>query len=304
MGINKEEAKLILALRKSGQAGDEILCLGRPERFIEKRDFDDLSKGFDLGWSDETRASIAQSRFAEPFLAAAGFAKITSLDVSGYECAELIHDLNTPVPAELEGTSSFVYDGGTIEHVFDVAEAIRNVMRLTKIGGTILLSSPANGQCGHGFYQFSPELFYRVLEANGFADIQIYLVALLGPTRWFRASDPRTLRRRIQFSSSEAMQLMVVAKKVRNYDTFTVPQQSDYSDLQWDEPKAGAAAPEKRREVEEGSRPWLAPGARLRGAIRDRIVYPALVVTRHMLGLGMPGLWRRSHFMPVDPYKL
>ena len=301
MGINTEEAKLILALRLAGRVGDEILCLGRPERFISASEVGALAKGFNLGWSAEQAKAISTARFAEPFLEAAGFSTIRSMDVSPYECADIIHDLNAPLPTELEGTSSFVYDGGTIEHVFDVAEAIRNVMKLTRVGGTILLSSPANGQCGHGFYQFSPELFYRVLAANGFADIEIYVVAMLSPARWFKVTDPRILRRRVQFSTSEAMQMLVVARKERNFDTFTVPQQSDYADLQWQDE---APVAKTRLDIEQASRDWLSRNARIRGILRDRLIYPALVVTRHMLGLGMPGLWRRQHFMPVDPFSL
>jgi len=171
MGVNLEEAKGVLALKSKGWLGDEILCLGRPELFIDSPGLQRLSGGFGLGWSSERCDKLAAEPFGEPFLEACGFRTVRSLDFSDYEGADIVHDLNLPLPAKLEALSSFVYDGGTIEHVFDVAQALQNVMKLTKLGGTILLSSPANGQCGHGFYQFSPELFYRVLEANGFADV-------------------------------------------------------------------------------------------------------------------------------------
>ena len=68
----------------------------------------------------------------------------------------------------------------------------------------LLMSSPANGQCGHGFYQFSPELFYRLFEANGFDPVEVYLVGLNKPSRWFRATDPRVAKRRLAASRGPA----------------------------------------------------------------------------------------------------
>jgi hypothetical protein len=42
-------------------------------------------------------------------------------------------------------------------------------MDLLKVGGTFVASTPANYFMGHGFYQFSPELFFRLFcPENGF----------------------------------------------------------------------------------------------------------------------------------------
>jgi len=59
-----------------------------------------------------------------------------------------------------------VIDGGTLEHVFNFPVAIKNAMQMVRAGGRLSLSPPANNYFGHGFYQFSPELFYRVLSAE------------------------------------------------------------------------------------------------------------------------------------------
>ena len=306
MGVNAEEAKLIVALKTSGRVRDEILCLGRPELFADSAALAAIAKGFHLDWTGQDCETIAAGSFAETFFKFCGIKTIRSVDASNYEGADIIHDLNVPVPTALQGASDFVYDGGTIEHVFDVAAALRNAMKLTKVGGTLMLSNAANGQCGHGFYQFSPELFYRVLEANGFVDIEVYIVAMLSPARWFRATDPRILGKRVQFATSEAVQILVVARKQSDFTTFTVPQQSDYADLQWNNDSFGSLAEisGQNRADDRAPRHWLTRKAKLRGFLRDRIVYPALVITRHMLGLGMPGLWRKQDFVPVDPFRL
>ena len=294
MGINVEEAKAILSLRRSGAVGTDILCLGRPELFVGRRALSTLSDRFGRGWNEAEIAAIAADRFAEPFLAHAGFTAIGSLDATAYENASVIHDLNTPIPAALEASTDFVYDCGTAEHIFDIAQVFRNIVRLLRVGGTVLMSTPANGQCGHGFYQLSPELFYRLFEANGFETVRVYGVGLMPPARWVRIADPKVLGRRVQFMTAEPLQLIVVARKARDVGAFVTPQQSDYEAGAWTSSEAGLA---------ERTRAWSRTGTKVRSALRDRVVYPLAVPLRHMFGIGMPGLWRRAHFAPFDPWR-
>jgi hypothetical protein len=292
MGINRAEAQAILSLKRAGRVGSEILCLGRPELFLDGGDAQKLSQGFDLGWTASAAAAITQQIFADDFLGACGFSSVRSLDASAYEGASIIHDLNAPVPANLENITSFLYDGGTIEHVFDVATVLSNITRLLQPGGTALISTCANGQCGHGFYQFSPELFYRYFESNGFEDVRVYVVGLLKPSRWYLAVDPQKAGRRVQFSTSEPLQLLVVARKAVASAATVVPQQSDYADGVWKLSKD---------QVASAHRAWHTPAARVRSAVRDRLVYPLAVAARHVGVGGVAGLWRRELFVPFNP---
>ena len=51
---------------------------------------------------------------------------------------------------------------------------------LCKNGGTIIHSLPSNNNCGHGFWQFSPELFFSLYnEKNGFKNNEMENVARL-----------------------------------------------------------------------------------------------------------------------------
>lgn len=213
MGINRVEAQAILSLTRAEKIRGDILTLGRPEMFVSARELKKLSRQFKLGLADEVCRVMSDARFAEDFLTVCGFSEINSLDASDYEGADIVHDLNMPIPKHLEHSASFVYDGGTIEHVFDIATALSNLTRLLKPGGTALISTCANGQCGHGFYQFSPELFYRFFTANGFGSVRVYVVGMLEPVRWCLAVDPVEAGKRIQFATSEPLQLIVVAKK-------------------------------------------------------------------------------------------
>lgn len=54
-------------------------------------------------------------------------------------------------------------DGGALEHTFNVPVALTSYMEMVRVGGRLILVSPANDHFGHGFYQFSAELFYSAL---------------------------------------------------------------------------------------------------------------------------------------------
>src|SRR6185295_11598832 len=73
----------------------------------------------------------------EDFYKSVGFDEVHTMDVSGYEGASHIHDLNFPLPKELEGQYDVVLSGGTLEHVFEVGNALRCLAAMVKVGGEI-----------------------------------------------------------------------------------------------------------------------------------------------------------------------
>lgn len=97
-----------------------------------------------------------------------GFTEVHTMDVSSYQGASHIHDLNRPLPRELEGQYDAVASGGTLEHVFDVANAFKCMAAMAKVGGEIICSAPVNNWIDHGFYQLSPTLKFDFFHANGF----------------------------------------------------------------------------------------------------------------------------------------
>ncbi len=92
--------------------------------------------------------------------------KVKSLDVSEYEGADFIHDLNSPDPPE-ELTCKFdlIFNGGTMEHIPNV---LRNIYTMLKVGGFIIHASPSNNCVDHGFYQFSHTFFMDYYSSNNF----------------------------------------------------------------------------------------------------------------------------------------
>ena len=52
-----------------------------------------------------------------------GSERLESLDITDFEGATVIHDLNKPVSEELKARFDVVFDGGTLEHVPDRSTA-------------------------------------------------------------------------------------------------------------------------------------------------------------------------------------
>jgi len=103
----------------------------------------------------------------------------------------------------------------------------------------------ANNLCGHGFYQFSPELFYRIFSAENGFEVERIVLHRVGPyNRWYEVPDPNSIRSRIELVTFTPIQMMVQARKIQAANVFAkAPQQSDYMAL-WQQSPTGAAAKE------------------------------------------------------------
>ncbi len=119
----------------------------------------------------------------DPF-AALGLGPVESVDVSDFEGCTHLLDLNVAeLPPGLRERYSLVYDGGTLEHVFDTRAALRNIFGLLCTDGVVAHASPVNGWVEHGFYQFSPTFFVDYYHANGWSPLGAYLLNLRGGGR-------------------------------------------------------------------------------------------------------------------------
>jgi hypothetical protein len=180
--------------------------------------------------SDE--AGIKHGDFAEPFFHFLGAKKIESIDYNDYQKASIIHDMNLPIDKNLMETFSAVIDGGTLEHVFNYPVAIRNCMDMVKVGGHLILMTPGNNFFGHGFYQFSPELFFSLLdEQNGFTETEIFEQD--DSLKWFKIQNPKNIKCRVDvcIAKNSPSNLCVVSKKIKSTPEKLEVLQSDYVDL-------------------------------------------------------------------------
>ena len=236
MGINRDGAAFLALARAAGTDFSSALTLGRQAMFCDAKGLGHSLRAAGLPATTMQLQAMARprARFADGFLGYLGADEPLALDYSEFEGAQRIHDLNTPIPAEWRAAHSVVIDGGTSEHVAQFLMALENSMRLVAPDGHLVVIVPANQRMGHGFYQVSPELYFRVLcPPNGFS-IECALLKESGiRSRWFRAEDPAALGRRVQLASVGPVDLFVLAKRVGTADVAARPLQSDY-DAAWE----------------------------------------------------------------------
>lgn len=275
------------ALRAGRQSGmSSIATIGQLQQYLLRGQRRALCREFGLAEdADWTRRPFGS--YGNDFLHAAG-ASVTVVDVSPYEGADVVHDLNQPVDEALHQQFDQVIDGGSLEHIFRADEALANEMRMVRVGGSVIVSAPANNLCGHGFYQFSPEFFFSAFsEVSGFRIESALLVecvypsvSLVHPRRAYRVRSPREVRDRVGVVSRRPLQMLVRGVKTRHVpEPFAAtPQQSDY-EVQW---KAGESW-SGRHFVPRFAMPALsAVAARATATVRDSAVGGPVV--RRILG--------------------
>lgn len=229
MAITVNDAKILFLAETLGVSFEKMLTLGRMELYVNEAELRALFLQYRKQPLPVTDLS---GGYAEPFYNLLGAASSDSIDFSDYEKASIIHDMNVPVPASLYFKYSVVLDGGTIEHVFNFPQAIKNAMEMIAVGGHYIGITPANNLFGHGFYQFSPELYYRIFsDDNGFR-VKKMLVNVRTETisEWYEVADPAVMKERVILQNNLPVHLVVIAEKTAQKNIFGKnPQQSDYS---------------------------------------------------------------------------
>ena len=107
-----------------------------------------------------------------------GFAETKAVDVSDFEGAEIILDLNKEIPEHLAGTCDLLVDGSTLDNIFDPPLALRNAARMLKPDGRIVLSNQGNYSThftGIPYLIMTPIWFYDYFCINNFVDCQVYV---------------------------------------------------------------------------------------------------------------------------------
>ena len=159
MGIDQHVFNFLKYCTKNNSGLGKTLTLGRQDNAIK--------------WKDSITGRI--DRYCEPLLINEFKAKeVKSLDASNYENATFIQDLNKSWDFEGLENQKFktIIDAGTLEHVFNIPQALESIARACDVGGQIIHVQNFSDFCGHGFWHFSPELFHSwYSEKNGFGPV-------------------------------------------------------------------------------------------------------------------------------------
>ena len=266
MGIGFNDARLMFNARLAGASFDQVCTVGRqilrlhPEELAFFRNACAKPNSDTMLFSDyDFETSYAEGFFYDCLDAKS----VSAIDYSDYEGANIVHDLNLPITSELNNRFDVVVDGGTLEHIFNFPVAIANLMKMVRVGGRLFMTSPANNLCGHGMYQFSPELMFRVFSnENGFEIVHVQLLEARFPSveltrsrRLYEVSDPEKVRSRVSFVSKHPVMMMVEAKKIGSLPLFIKPPlQSDYV-TKWKDNAAMDVRPSRAVQLKNALKP-------------------------------------------------
>ena len=219
MGIGLHELNF-LRYAKQQRNFDETITIGRQGLHVPESTVRDV---FALG------SEYKNDRYCERLLRDQfGARQVDSIDFSGYEDASIVHDMNRPLPAHVRGCYDTVIDGGCLEHIYNVSQALLNCSEFCRPGAQILHMLPANNCCGHGFWQFSPELFFSLYSReHGYSDTEVFLADLSNTSKLFRVKRPKPGQRVNVHSGTEAYVLVRTVLQERGFSHSEV-QQSDY----------------------------------------------------------------------------
>ena len=204
-------------IKEYGKLGD-VLTLGRLGNKIDKKKLKILGLEKEKPFFEEYSERI----FTEYF----GANSVDSIDNSEFEGANIIHDMNMSLKI-INKQYDTIIDFGTSEHIFNINQNLINISNLCKSGGRIIHCLPANNQCGHGFWQFSPELFFSLYtELNGYESTSLYLIDEYDDKNYWKIhKNPK--KQRLELNSFTPLYIFVsTIKKLEKVSQNA--QQSDY----------------------------------------------------------------------------
>ena len=264
MGIDAHPFNFIKLQSRRAPLG-RVLTIGRQQLSVNARQ---------LG--EELAAVAGQSLYCEPVLTALGAKSVELVDYSDYEQPSYVADLGRPIT--MSERFDTIVDCGSLEHIFDVATAFRNLIELCEEGGRIIHSLPVNDLNGHGFYQFCSDLIFAVYsERNGFADTEVYYASNLDPSVWYKMPPARPGVRN-EILSIEPIILLSVTRKVAKVDQIDVTQ--PFYAIAWEQGDGTLA--KSATPVMATMKRWIAPlapkGSKWRNACRDMFLLGGLTL--------------------------
>ncbi len=232
MGIDVHAARLLFHARNCGVSFERTATIGRQALYLSEKNLRRVLRAHGYALTRDEAGDLMRrgNGYAEPLFEILGARDIESFDASDYEHATREVDFNLPIDGRFRNRYSAVIDCGTLEHVFNFPVAIGNCMQMVETGGHFICVSPTNNFGGHGFYQFSIELYFRIFSsANGFSVKRMFVSECISSAPWYEVSDPERVRGRMDLVNANPTSFMMIAEKIAAVEPFLQPpQQSDY----------------------------------------------------------------------------
>lgn len=159
----------------------------------------------------------------------------TAIDFHGTPAA-LQLDLNGPV--DLGRRFGVIFNLGTAEHVFNIAQVFKTVHDHTAPGGMMIHGLPLGGWLDHGFYNVNPTLYWDIAAANGYK-ILVLLYAQLTPFKTVQIADREQLHAMTKRGEMGADSLVyAVFARPEEEREFCIPMQGYYAGAISDEARS------------------------------------------------------------------
>lgn len=190
MGLIPSALRLLIELHKNIHFKGRVITLGNQDIYATYNDLQNFFEDLNCPYKKphtvflHTSASFGKNPktkyfvHARTFFEMMGIDEYYDIDKFAQERPIITHDLDIPVPAQLQNRFSFVLDGGTMEHIFDIKQVMFNIVQMLEVGGWVVHFSPCSNYINHGFYSFSPCFFYDFYRSNGFGEFICYVLQL------------------------------------------------------------------------------------------------------------------------------
>lgn len=185
MGISFVHAELILREHKFRPLPKTVHLIGRQtvqlghEQYLQMLNSHGISPASAPIELDRTTSLAIATRkdfiTDSTFFGLLGVERIRAVDHSDFEGADIILDLNRPLPAEMVGAAEFVFGGSVLDNIFDPATYIRNIARLLAPGGRLFDQNIASFEF-HPYLIASPAWYFDYFVSNGFEDCKVYFL--------------------------------------------------------------------------------------------------------------------------------
>lgn len=236
MGLDKTTLEFILFSKKYINIPKiNILSLGRQQIHLHQNDMNYLFKKYN---QTHLIGKFNMYDYSENFFQTLfnTHLDVDSIDNSAYEGATIIHNMNDPIKSFKK--YQYVFDGGTIEHIFNLPQVIENIINLLEIGGLFVSVTCNNNFSGHGMYQLSPEFFLSSLNEKYGMKIESLYIGKVNTEfeTWIDVNDYRDGRNCSKFDGNEPVYILTIARKISNpsYSLIkTPPNQYSYEWGDW-----------------------------------------------------------------------
>lgn len=251
MGLIPNVARLVLKEHARRTITGDFLMIARQTTFLDQRDAERLLAGegtplrpgrlieYDRATRSATESGKKDFLTDKSFISFFSNAKVVALDVSDYEGADVVCNLNMPLPDSLSEITDFIYNGSCLDNIFNPAQAIVNLSKMLRPNGRIVhLEHGTHVNCP--YLTFNPAWFLDYYMLNRFSRCQIYIAyftTVMGPWsvyEWLpcvHAADGLMYDYSFQPPMSNDFMIVVIAEKsgLSTYDR--IPNQAQYRDV-------------------------------------------------------------------------